>query len=140
MTSSAFCDFYFGYHPDYKFSTDASEPAKSNELHPGKKRKRRRDFFVAVSQVQKSTNVFWLQLESATEGSLCNFLCKAHMFNSPDSYQETKTKDFPLLIVNSSVEQGSFNVSHGFYLFQRLRTQLKRKKSPLNGYAFSLLV
>ena len=34
MTISAFCDFYFGYHPDYKFSTDASEPAKSSESHP----------------------------------------------------------------------------------------------------------
>ena len=49
MTISAFCDFYFGYHPDYKFSTDASEPAKSSESHPGGKKKKRRDFFVAVS-------------------------------------------------------------------------------------------
>lgn len=38
MTISAFCDFYFGYHPDYKFSTDASEPAKRSELHPEKKK------------------------------------------------------------------------------------------------------
>lgn len=40
MTISAFCDFYFGYHPDYKFSTDASEPAKRSELHPEKKKKK----------------------------------------------------------------------------------------------------
>lgn len=72
---------------------------------------------MAMSCAQKPTNIFWMQLESETEGSLCNFLCKPHMFNSPDSYQETKMKDFPLLIVNSSVEQGSFNVSPGFYLF-----------------------
>lgn len=38
------------------------------------------------------------------------------MLQSADSYQETKT-DFPLLIVNSAVEQESFNVSHSFYLF-----------------------
>lgn len=72
---------------------------------------------MVLSYAKKFTNVFWMQLESEMQGSLCNFLCKPHMFNSPDSYQETKTKDFPLLIVNSSVEQGSFNVSHGFYLF-----------------------
>ena len=80
--------------------------------------KRRRNFFGVMSCAQKSvTNVFWMQLESETEGSLRNLLCKLRLFNSPDSYQETKTKDFPLLIVNSSVEQGSFNVSHAFYLF-----------------------
>lgn len=77
----------------------------------------RRNFFGMISYAQTSTNVFWMQLECLTEGSLCNFLCKSHMFDSPDSYQETKMKDFPLLIVNSSVEQESFNVSHGFYLF-----------------------
>lgn len=79
--------------------------------------KKWRGFFGVVSYAQKCANVFWMQVESETEGSLCNFLGKPHMFNSPDSYQETKTKDFPLLIVNSSVEQGSFNVNHGFYLF-----------------------
>lgn len=70
-----------------------------------------------MSYGQRPAGGFWTHLESETEGSLCNFLCKPHMFNSADSYRETQTKDFPLLIVNSSVEQGSFNVSHGFYLF-----------------------